>query len=99
MAGSLRKTTMGTLVAGLSSFVVSLGMGIITARVLGPHDRGIFALASVLPHTVVTFLKLGLAQAAIYSIKRERVDPSIVATHVLMMAIVAASWPWRRCIC
>jgi len=90
MAESVRKTTMGTLVAGLSSFVISLGMGIITARVLGPHDRGIFALASVLPHTVVTFVKLGLAQASIYSIKRERVAASAVAGQVLIMAIVAS---------
>ncbi len=91
MAQSVRKTTIGTFTAGLVAFVMNLAMGIITARVLGPNDRGIFALAAVLPHTVVTFVKLGLAQASIYSIKRERVDPALVAGHVLIIALVGSS--------
>jgi O-antigen/teichoic acid export membrane protein len=90
MAGSLRKTTIGTFVAGLTAFVMNLGMGIITARVLGPNDRGLFTLIVVLPHTVVTFVKLGLAQASIYSIKRERVKPALVATHVLLIAAASS---------
>jgi O-antigen/teichoic acid export membrane protein len=91
MAESVRKTTMGTFAAGLTAFVMNLGMGIITARLLGPNDRGLFALAAVLPHTVVTFVKLGLAQASIYSIKRERVDPALVAGQVLMIALVGSA--------
>jgi O-antigen/teichoic acid export membrane protein len=91
MASSLRKTTMSTFWAGLASFVMSLGTAIITARVLGPNDRGIFTLVSVLPHTVVAFMKLGLAQASIYSIKRERVDPSLVAAHLMVITAVAST--------
>lgn len=84
--GSLRKTTLSTLVAGLGSFAMSLGVGIITARMLGPHDRGIFALAAVLPHSVVALVKGGLAQAGIFSIRREKADPALVAFHVLVLA-------------
>ncbi|MFI5396477.1 MAG: polysaccharide biosynthesis C-terminal domain-containing protein [Candidatus Binatia bacterium] len=91
MASSLRKTTMGTFWAGLASFAMSLGMGIITARVLGPNDRGIFTLVSVLPHTVVAFVKLGLAQASIYAIKRERTDPALVASHLMVITAVASA--------
>ncbi len=91
MAGSLRKTTIGTFVAGLASFVMNLAMGIVTARMLGPNDRGVFTLVAVLPHTVVTFIKLGLAQASIYSIRRERIDPGAVAAHLLVFAAAAST--------
>lgn len=91
MAGSLRKVTIATFVAGLGAFVMNLGMGIITARMLGPNARGIFTLVAVLPHTVVTFVKLGLAQASIYSIRRERVAPAVVTTHLLVITAVATA--------
>ena len=89
MAKSLRKTTLSTLVAGLGQFALNLGIGIITARMLGPHDRGIFALGAVLPHTVVALVKGGLAQASIYSIRREKTDPGVVAFHVLVIGVFA----------
>jgi O-antigen/teichoic acid export membrane protein len=91
MAPSLRKTTMRTFWAGLASFAMNLGLGIVTARALGPNDRGVFTLVSVLPHTVVTFVKLGLAQASIYSIKHERVDPSLVAAQLIMITAVVST--------
>lgn len=90
MAKSLRKTTLSTLVAGLGQFALNLGIGIITARMLGPHDRGIFALGAVLPHTVVALVKGGLAQASIYSIRREKTDPGVVAFHVLVIGVFAS---------
>jgi O-antigen/teichoic acid export membrane protein len=85
---TLGKSAFFTLLAGLGAFAMGLGTGVITARVLGPHDRGIFSLISVLPHTIVSLVKLGMAQGSIYAIRRERADPGIVAAHLLVLAVV-----------
>jgi O-antigen/teichoic acid export membrane protein len=90
MAKSLRKTTFSTLASGLGAFFMSMGVGIITARMLGPNDRGIFGLAAVLPHTVAALVKGGLSQASIYAIRRDKIDPSLVAFHVLLATIVGS---------
>ncbi|MBI4514423.1 MAG: polysaccharide biosynthesis C-terminal domain-containing protein [Deltaproteobacteria bacterium] len=86
MARTVGKNALYTLIAGLGSFAMGLGTGIITARMLGPHDRGIFSLVSVLPHTVVAFVKLGMAQGSIYAIRRQRADPGAVAGQLLLAA-------------
>ena len=51
---------------------MGLVSGVILARWLGPHDRGILALILLLPSTVVTLTKLGLSQANVYAINREK---------------------------
>ncbi len=50
--------------------VFGFGTGIITARILGPHDRGLFTLLIMLPQTLVTFAKMGVAQANVYYVRR-----------------------------
>lgn len=61
--------------------------GVILARWLGPHDRGILALVLLLPSTVVTLTKLGVSQANVYYINREKVDVNCVASNALLLAI------------
>jgi O-antigen/teichoic acid export membrane protein len=78
----------GTFLTRIVLFVLGLVSSIITARVLGPHDRGIFSLLIVLPATVATVLKLGLAQANIYYVRKEREDASAVASHSLLVALI-----------
>ncbi|MBI1814320.1 MAG: oligosaccharide flippase family protein [Deltaproteobacteria bacterium] len=87
MARAVGKNALYTLTAGLSSFAMGLGTGIITARWLGPHDRGIFSLISVLPHTISSLVKLGMAQGSVYAIRRDHADPGAVAGHLLILAI------------
>jgi O-antigen/teichoic acid export membrane protein len=84
---SLTRDVFGTygtrlLIVGLSVFT-----GVITARMLGPHQRGIFALVYQFAATVVTFAKMGLAQSSVYSIRRERVPPAQVAANALFVAL------------
>lgn len=88
MARAVGKNALYTLIAGLTSFAMGLGTGIITARWLGPYDRGIFSLVSVLPHTIVAFVKLGMAQGSIYAIRREHADPGAVAGQLLVLAML-----------
>src|SRR5438128_11753831 len=85
---SLTRDVFGTYGTRLLTIGLSLFTGIITARMLGPHNRGVFALVYQFAATVVTFAKLGLAQSSVYSIRRERVAPDRVAANALFVALV-----------
>jgi O-antigen/teichoic acid export membrane protein len=50
--------------------------GIITARWLGPHDRGLFQLLTLLPTTLSNFGKLGIPQASVYFMRRKNASAS-----------------------
>jgi len=84
----LTRDVFGTY--GTSALRIGLGtiVGVITARVLGPHNRGVFSLVYLLPATVATLAKLGLAQASVYSIRRDRMPPERVVANALLAALV-----------
>lgn len=68
--------------------VFGLGTGIITARLLGPHDRGLFALLLLLPQTLVNLAKMGVAQANVYYVRRRGVSVTTVASNALVLSAV-----------
>lgn len=70
-----------TLIAGVC--------GIILARWLGPHNRGLLGAALLLPATVVTLVKLGISQANVYHINREKAPIDQIASNSLFLAIVS----------
>ena len=61
--------------------------GIILARWLGPHDRGILALVLLLPSTLVTLVKFGTARANVYTINRRKASLDKVGSNALVLAI------------
>ena len=61
--------------------------GVLLARWLGPHDRGILALVLLVPNTVVTIFKLGISQASVYSINREGAPAERVASNVVALGL------------
>ncbi len=67
--------------------VFGLGTGIITARLLGPHDRGVFTVLLLLPQTLVNFAKMGVAQANVYYIRKRGASISTVASNALVLTI------------
>lgn len=69
--------------------VAALGMvtGVLLARGLGPHDRGLLALALLLPSTLMTVCKLGITQANVYCTRREGASPTQVASNSLVLAL------------
>ncbi len=75
---------LGTRVVWSAMGVVS---GVILARWLGPHDRGVLALVLLLPSTVVTLVKFGAAQANVYTINRRQASVDAVASNALVLAI------------
>ncbi|HVN86602.1 MAG TPA: oligosaccharide flippase family protein [Candidatus Binatia bacterium] len=87
MARSVGGNAAYTLVAQVGSTILGLSTSIITARVLGPSARGIFTLVTTLPHTLSAMVKLGLAQGAVYAIRKNKVAPSKVASHLAITAV------------
>jgi len=81
----------GTYSTRLVNISLSMITGIITARMLGPHQRGVFSLVYLFASTVVTFIKLGLAQASVYSIRRGRIPAERVAANAFIVALALGS--------
>lgn len=80
----------GLIGSRLMLVIFGFGTGIITARLLGPHDRGLFTLLVMLPQTLVTFAKMGVAQANVYYIRRAKVPVSVVASNSLILCAVVS---------
>lgn len=80
--------TLATIFAKMGFGVV---IGIITARFLGPENRGIFALVSTFPASITTLTKFGQAQATIYFIRREKEDVSRVASTAVWFGLGTGS--------
>lgn len=68
--------------------VIGVGTGIITARTLGPHDRGLFQMLVLLPTMLSNFAKLGIPQAAVYFVRRRGASPSAVVSNAIWFAVV-----------
>jgi len=84
--------------------VAAIGMAtsIILARGLGPHDRGLLAIALLLPSTLMTLTKLGITQANVYCCRREGARLEQIAANSLALALTlgitagAAVWLLRE---
>jgi O-antigen/teichoic acid export membrane protein len=74
-------------IIGSRGMLVAFGLatGIITARLLGPHDRGLFTVLLLLPQTLVNFVKMGVAQANVYYIRRRGASVATVASNSLVL--------------
>jgi O-antigen/teichoic acid export membrane protein len=68
--------------------VLGIGTGVVTARMLGPHDRGLFQLLAFLPLTLANFGKLGIPQANVFFMRRRGASASDVASNSLLFAVV-----------
>lgn len=67
---------------------ISIVTGVLLARGLGPHDRGLLALALLLPSTLMTLAKLGITQANVYCARREGAPLSHIASNSLVLALI-----------
>lgn len=89
MKRRLSRDTLGILGTRAAWSVMGIVSGVILARWLGPHDRGVLALVLLLPNTVVTFTKLGITQANVYYMNRERASIDAVASNSVILAVVS----------
>lgn len=81
--------------------VLGIVGGVVLARWLGPHDRGVLALVLLLPATAITMVKLGVPQSCVYFINRDKWPAETVASNVFSLALLlgtavaAACWLLR----
>ncbi len=82
------RDSASVLGAQVAMTVLGIGTGVVTARLLGPHDRGLFQLLTFLPLTLANFGKLGIPQANVYFMRRRGASASDVASNSLVFAVV-----------
>lgn len=83
------RNVLGTFVTDGFVMVLNLLMGALTARILGPQRRGVLTLVITLPLTLVYFADLGLSQANVYFLGRnKRSESSIVSNSVVIALFV-----------
>ena len=85
--GRFARTSLGVFAAQLLVTALGVGTSVITARALGPHDRGLFQLLILLPTTLSNFVKFGIPQANVYFIRRRGAAASDVASNALWIAL------------
>ncbi len=90
-SGNMLLDIAGLIGSRFMLVVFGFATGIITARILGPHDRGLFTLLIILPQTLVTFAKMGVAQANVYYIRRARVPVATVASNSLVLTVIVSA--------
>lgn len=83
----LARDILGVFGTRVAWTLMSLVTGVILARKLGPHDRGVFALVLLAPSTIVTFVKLGITQSNVYFINRKREPIENVASNCVALAL------------
>ena len=83
----LSRDIMNVLGTRAAWTLMSMVTGVILARKLGPHDRGILALVLLLPNTVITLVKLGITQSNVYYINRKREPIEQVASNCAALAL------------
>lgn len=81
-------TTISTQIATMPFGII---VGILTARFLGPSDRGVFTLLLMIPATATVFVSLGLDSAGIYFYNKEKVPlPSLLSNSLAYVAVSSA---------
>lgn len=78
-AAGLDRAITGTVATGVASQVAVMASGIVAARVLGPEDRGHFALLTLLPTIVPVIVSLGVPLALTYEIARSPTQARSIA--------------------
>jgi stage V sporulation protein B len=77
-----------TLASRIVVFGLSLVAGVILARTLGPHGRGLYALALVAPSALTLVANLGISQALTYHLARKTYPVEQLIGQAIALAIV-----------
>ena len=81
------RNVAGTFITEVFIVVLNLVLGVLTARMLGPHRRGVLALVMTLPLTLVYLADLGISKATIYLIGRRKRSEAALAANSAVVAL------------
>jgi O-antigen/teichoic acid export membrane protein len=68
-----------------------LAAGIVTARYLGPSDRGLYTLLVLIPSTAMVFSNVGLDSAVIYLHNRKKLPLASLVGNSMLYSVVAGT--------
>jgi O-antigen/teichoic acid export membrane protein len=107
----VRRATLGSIIAAVVAQAALVLSGILSARLLGPTDRGYLALLILIPSTIAQLGSLGISLATTYYIaKRPSSSAAVVsvvrrpaliqvavltATHVVVVLLLISGKPDR----
>lgn len=87
----LAHDALETAATEVAVLAIGLLTGIVTARLLGPHQRGLFSLCGVFPTTLAILVKLGVGPANVYFLRRERAAPGAVLANSVVLALAVGA--------
>ena len=82
-------SSLQTVLANILVLVINIATGIITARLLGPNDKGVQAAIILWPGLLISFSAIGLPAALLYHIKKTAAQKSAFLTAALVLGITA----------
>jgi O-antigen/teichoic acid export membrane protein len=88
LARGSRGPVAGSLVAGFYGQAALVVTGVLTARALGPTDRGYHALLLLVPTILLTLGTIGLPLATTVAIAREPANATLVRRAIRLPALV-----------
>lgn len=93
MQSTFTRRTLITFVSQALGFLAAMATSIIVARVLGPHGKGVYSLALVVPSLLVSLTSVGIGPAAaFYAGKRFFPPQDILGNNILsslLLGVVA----------
>lgn len=82
------KDTIFTVLTNIVTLGLGLGTSVILARLLGPEERGIYALASLLPSLIVALIHLGIGPATVYYTAQDRYLRKEILGNTVLLALI-----------
>ena len=82
-----------TIAVRIGSYALVAVAGIVVARALGAHGRGIYSLATTIAIMFSAFAELGISKAGIYFVGKERFSlQTIISNNLAWLLTVSAVW-------
>lgn len=82
------KDIASTFAARIFTVITGIFTGIIAARWLGPHDRGIYALVIEFPTLILSFIILGYPQSIVYFLRKEKALLSDIVGNTIFVTFI-----------
>jgi O-antigen/teichoic acid export membrane protein len=98
----LAKKSAGTFISQTITQLIQFFIGVMTARYLGPEGKGLIYVLIISLAMALTLGNLGLGQASIYFIGKNRkrlpatVSNLLIATGVISLVLGAVGWLWLQ---
>ncbi len=85
--------TAFTFGMNLGGYAIAALAGIVVARALGAHDRGVYSLAVTIPLLFAAFAELGISKAGIYLVGQNKATlQQIASNNFTWFFLISAIW-------